>query len=620
MSREKRACWSAHSFVFSLCPLCSLWLVLFCPFAAADMSFDKLIDSPMYRLPAMPVPRVEFVFPTRAKELWLRALQRPEADMKCKAAHAIATAHRDGVKGFETTIPALLEVFDQRDQHPAVRLAVAEALIALNARQAAASFFRQAQSGDSDLRELVEPALARWDHRPARAVWLARLREPAISSRNLTLAIRCLADVREDKAVGPLREMVLSEHVAGPVRLQAARALARLRAAGLEPDAERLSGDQSRRGLVGRLVAASLLRHHGKAAVKLLQQLAGDPEPAVATPAVARLLEIDPQLLDSWIDYLLDDRNPSAARDANLRLLAVKVLHARPSAKHLHLLIVRLDDEHSGVRRAARDSLRQLAGDNKWRPQVLEETTGLLKTKRWRQVEQATVLMVQLDHKPAAGLLVKLLPFDRAEVSIAAAWGLRKLAVADTLPEVAKYVEARFKPLLSPEGPSSEARIKARQIGDHQLSQLNQFLGQQKYRPAEALLRRFIPRPANIANGPESRTAAIWALGLIHEGGAPDDLVAAVEGRLNDTRSLPPEVFYVRWMAAIALGRWKAKKAVPSLRKQYPKQYPVQGPSMLACGWALEQITGEAMHPLETIRRARREWFLIPNEPTARRK
>jgi hypothetical protein len=125
-----------------------------------ELSFDKLIDSPMYRLPALPKPRTEYTLPTGAKELWLRALQRPEADMKCKAAQAIATAHREGFKGFETTVPALLEVFDQRDQHPTVRLVVAEALIALDARQAAASFFRQAQSGSSDLRELVEPALA----------------------------------------------------------------------------------------------------------------------------------------------------------------------------------------------------------------------------------------------------------------------------------------------------------------------------------------------------------------------------------------------------------------------------------------------------------------------------
>ena len=573
------------------------------------MSFDKLIDSPMYRLPAMPVPGEEFIFPPGAKELWLRALERPEADMKCKAAHAIATAHRIGVKGFETTIPALLKVFDQPNQHPTVRLAVAEALIALNARQAAASFFQQGRSGSSDLRELVEPALARWDHRPAREVWLSRLREPITPSRKLTLAIRCLADVREDKAAEPLREIVLSERVAGPLRLQAARALALLRTSGLETDATALSSDLSRRGLVRRLAAVSLLRQHrGADAVSLLQRLTRDPEPAVAAPAVARLLEIDPQLLDAWIEYLLVDRATNAARDANLRLLAVKVLHRRPSEKHLHLLIARLDDEDSAVRLAARDTLRELAGDKKWRRQILEEATGLLKTERWRQLEQAAILLVQLDHKPAAGLLVKLLPFDRPEVSVTAAWGLRKLDVADTLPEVAKYIEAHIKPLFSGENASSKAKADALVVSDHQLSQLNQFLGQRKYRPAEPLLRRFVPKPQPPVGGAESRAAAIWALGLIHEGGAPEDLVTAIDGRLNDTTSIPPEATIVRHMAAIALGRWKAKKAIPNLRKYYGKEEP----SMLACGWALQQITGEAMRPLVPYRKGLREWFLTP--------
>src|SRR5262245_43378849 len=123
------------TFLFLLSP-CHLLMPSRC--RGVELSFDKLIDSPMYRLPALPKPRTEYTFPTGAKELWLRALQRPEADMKCKAARAIATAHREGFKGFETTIPALLEVFDQRDQHPTVRLEVAEALIVLDAREAAA--------------------------------------------------------------------------------------------------------------------------------------------------------------------------------------------------------------------------------------------------------------------------------------------------------------------------------------------------------------------------------------------------------------------------------------------------------------------------------------------------
>jgi HEAT repeat protein len=587
-----------------------LWLIL--PCRAAEPSFDKVIDSPMYRLPPMPVAHVEYTFPAGAKELWLRVLrERTEVDMKCKAAHAIATAHRDGVKGFETTIPDLLAMFDQKDQHATVLLAVAEALIALDAKQASASFFRHAQSGDSDLRELVEPALARWDHRPAREAWLSRLREPTISSRNLTLAIRCLAVVREEKAVEPLRQIVLSERVAGPVRLQAARALAELRTSGLEKDAERLCADSTRRGSAARLAAAALLRQHrGAETVALLQRLAGDSEPAVAAPAVARLLEIAPELLDPWVDSLLAGRDTSVNRDANLRLFAVQLLHRRPSEKHLHQLIGRLDDEHSGVRRAARESLRERAGNNTWRPQILKEAIGLLKTDRWRQLEQATILLARLDHKPAAPLLVRLLESERPEVSITAAWGLRKLNVADTLPGVVKHVEAHAQPLITGRPPAEAVEWQKLEVSNHRLSQLNQLLGQQKYRAAEPLLRRFIRKPAAPGLSAESRAAALWALGLIHEGPAPDDLVKEVVGRVKDTTSIPPEDERVRWMSAIALGQWKTKdKEVVAALRNY---FNATNRSLEACGWALEQITGEPVPPIPTAYRSRREWFLVP--------
>jgi HEAT repeat protein len=340
--------------------------------------------------------------------------------------------------------------------------------------------------------------------------------------------------------------------------------------------------------------------------------MARDPEPAVAAPAVARLLEIDPALLDAWLDNLLAGRDANVRRDANLRLLAVEALRHRPSEKHLRLLNARLDDEHSGVRVAARDSLAELAADKKWREQILQDATALLKTGGWRGQEQATLLVTQFDHKPAADRLVKLLTSQRAEVAIAAAWALRKLAVADTLPEIVKHIESRLKPLVSGRGPAGPTETLVFLINNHQLSQLNQLLGQLKYRPAEPLLRRFVPRPMVPAPSAEARAAAIYALGLIHEGRAPDDLVTAVEARLNDTMSLPPEEPRVRWMSAVALGRWKAKTTVPSLRKYYPNRKPSADFVNNACGWAIWQITGEVVPPADLVHTTAHDWFLIP--------
>src|SRR5258705_39967 len=83
----------------------------------------------------------------------------------------------------------------------------------------------QAQAGTGDLRDLIEPALARWDYPPARDAWLARLADPAAPQRSLTLALRGLGAVREERAADRIRTLALSDRLAGPVRQEAARAL-----------------------------------------------------------------------------------------------------------------------------------------------------------------------------------------------------------------------------------------------------------------------------------------------------------------------------------------------------------------------------------------------------------
>ena len=564
----------------------------------------EIIDSPMYRMPDVPIPPVEIVFPGGLQELWLRALARPEVEMRLRAAQTIGLAHQRGMKGLEATITPLTVALEAADERPAVRLAAAQALIALDARQAAPNLLAQAQAAEDDaaFREAVEPALARWDYRPARAMWLARLEAPASAARSFLLAIRGLGMVREDKAVPGLRALVAAEQVPGPTRLEAARALGAIRQGGLEKDAEALVLAPGPRGLVGRLAAAHLLhRHTSPAALATLARLARDPEPAVTALAVERLIEIDPKLAVPMLEHLLG----SPAVD--VRTLGAQVLFRLPTKEHLALLSGLLQDGHPEVRTKAREHLLKLAEQKEFRQQIVDEGTRVLAGQDWRGLEQAAILLAQLGHGPAGPRLVDLLSAERSEVFVTAAWALRKLAVPETLEPVRKYVEAEVGRMLA--GKATPGPKDAAGMGAHQLSQLIQLLGLQKYEPAVPQLRQFVPKRHVL--GWETRAAAIWALGLIHEGKLVPALAADIEQRLNDNAPLDAENVRVRWMAAVTLGRMRAAKALPSLKTYWSGRLTADR-LCNACGWAIQEITGTPLPAALPTRELQQNWFLVP--------
>jgi HEAT repeat protein len=564
----------------------------------------ELIDSPMYTSPDLPKPDVEWVFPEVAIKLWLAALERPEAEMKCKAADAITRAHKQGVKGLESAVARLLSLFEQPGQHPAVRLAAVRALVTMDVRQTAPRLFDHLQTVDADVRDWIEPSLARWDYRPMRAVWLGRLSQTDSRSRQLVLAMQGLAEVREEEAVAPLRKIVLSDRTETTLRMEAARALGRIRDSGMEKDAELLCKEQST--AVAHLCAVRMLdRHASQEAVQLLQRLMSDNEPAVAAAAIERLIALNARNVVPKLDSIL------ASADPQLRSLGIDALLRQPSAKHIDMLSERLDDPHPDVRGKARQALLKLAGQKPSKDRVIMKATEVLATRRWRALEQAALLLAQLDHKPAAARMLELLDFDRDEVFVAAAWGLRKLAVPETVPAVVRQIKAN-----SFASDKQAARARHPDWADIGVSQLIQFVGMQKEPSADELWRAFIPRPmgSNLTVAHESRAAAIWSLGLLHEGKELPDLESSLVQRLDDVRSIPPEDFRVRWMSAYSLGRMKTNSALPSLRMHYVNRQPSDNPVSNACGWAIEQITGEKMAAPQTVRKPQRDWFLIPRK------
>jgi len=580
------------------------------PIAARLRDVKPVVDSPMFTDPELIVPDPRIVFSPQLKTLWLKAIARPEADLQRQAADAVSRAQRMGMKRLADCVPALVEVLDSPDSHPVARLAAARALAILDARQTAPSLFKHLAAESLAFAQIAEPALARWDYRPMRKVWIDRL--PVRDTRRglLSLAIRSLAVVNETGAAPKLEELAADSSAAPQMRLEAARALGRLRSSGLYDRAFALAADKSSRHLIDRLVAAHLLRRHtGDPVQALLRELALDSEPSVSAVALERLLSIDPLLILPIVDRLLP------RRDANVRVLAAAVLAAHPVASSIKTLGPLLNDPHPGNRAFVRESLRRFTSKPKLDPLVRAEAMRVLQLDDWRGQEQSALLLGQLDHKPAAKRLIVLLDSRRPEVMLATAWALRKLAIPQTLPAMLAKATRETVGRRRAGGKGKKGGGQPPDGTNEQVVQLFQAFGQMKYAPAAPLLRQCVPKAAPFHL--DQRTAAVWSLGFIDHGRGKAELASQLAGRLADAFGMFPEFEPVRRMSAVSLGRLKAKEQLATLRRFYKNDGPETAVG-LGCRWAIREITGETL-PGPTIRKSfQTRWFLIPlEEPKA---
>lgn len=539
------------------------------------------VDDVMRQDPRIEFPEPRKVFRKGFTPLWRQALDHSEADLKRQAIEAVIRARRKGMPDLEKFTDPLLRIVQSSEEHPLVRRAAARALIALDVRRAAPVLLRRAQEGGRPVAQVVEPVLARWDYGPAREVWLRRLENTHAPRILRKLAMRGLGTIGERKATPHLLTSASDASLAADLRLEAGRALGQIETDGLVKTARRLAADKSSAALVDRLVAASLLaRHQGNETEALLRELAVDPQPAVGGIALRRLLELDASQVVTVADKTID------SPDANVRLLTARGLAARPSRQHVTRLRPLLDDPHPRNRGEVREALYKLATEHGLRAGVIDEAMRMLNTERWRGLEQSALLLGTFDHEPSADRLLELLEFPRPEVSITAAWALRRLAVRGTLGPMLQHAERQAD--LAADPASARRDTLAGITGE--LSQLFQAFGSMRYKPAEPLLRRFIPKGTAFAI--ESRAAAIWALGHLHAGSPEAGLSTQLKERLADVDSLMPEAPPVRRMAAVTLGRMQARDALTTLRRFYELE-TANSEVGYACGWAVHRITGE---------------------------
>jgi hypothetical protein len=79
--------------------------------------------------------------------------------------------------------------------------------------------------------------------------------------------------------------------------------------------------------------------------------------------------------------------------------------------------------------------------------------------------------------------------------------------------------------------------------------------------------------------------------------------VGQFEERLKDVpkRMDPGEDWRVRRMSAVSLGRMKSNSSLKTL-KSFHQKVPTLDPVSHACGWAIQELTGEAPPPPGTVK------------------
>jgi len=576
--------------VFSL--LTTRDAVAFDPFAEYDLV--------MYERPGFPVAEVEEFFSPGLKPLWIKALKRPDAELQRMVIDTIAIAHQRGLSGLDEIRPELVALLQAPDQSTDIIRSAASALIAMDSQQDADLLAKVASERNATVSQIVEPALAKWKSPAMLDVWLARISDSSSSNMLLLLAINGLGELESTAASAALKTKVQKSMTSIGVRMASARALGKIHTDGLVDLATVLAAQDSKPKELGSLLAIEVLnRHADTAASTLVASLLTNPSSVVQAEALGQLYKMDPLL----IERQGKDKEFFQSPDVNVRTWGARSIVATANVKRIGALSTLLDDVNPALRREVARGLIQLAGNSKVRDEVLARVSEILAGNSWRGCEQACVVLTRLDHKPAGQRMVALLSHERGEVRVATAWGLTQLRIKEHLPAMLKHAQSVYNQF------SSEKMNDGMPGYSLQVAHLFIAFGDQQYGEAESLLRAYLPKRFEL--GYQSRPAAVWALGLIHEGAPKEDLVGILLDRFNDVASMIPETDEVRQMCAISFGRMRAEAVIPELRK-YSNGLSLSG---RACAWAMEKLSGEVPRSIPQSRSEIEDWFLSPIPP-----
>lgn len=488
--------------------------------------------------------------------LFIRVLEEPgDPEVLYHAAQSLARIAGSEGRDISAALPVLrqklTEPADSRTHH-----ACAVALVAADDRAAASILLEQLQTADESERLVIEPALARWGNQNVTAVWQQRLSDPRATTVSYRLATQGVAALGVTEAVPVLADRAGDVSVPFGKRAASADALSQLDAArGRDVAAPLMTGS-----LQDRLICVRLLAAPDRSSTQELARLCSDPQDAVAAAAWEAVFRLDSELLLPLLD------EGRRHRDAVVRITAARTMELYANPERTRWLDELTNDVHLQVRNIGRDMLRQVAEEHAdLHDQIVAQAVDRLHgdAEEWQGIEQALLLLGQLEQTTFSPDCLPLLRHPRPEVYVTAAWLIHLFpddAVRDDLETVVREQEGRLARF--------EADTDFANVG-LQVGLLFHYFGLQRDPGIDDLLEAQFSK--TVAGGPEKRGAAMWALGLIHEHESDSPLVAKFVDRMTDTEGLDPEHIIVRRLSALSLGRLRAMSAVPTLLSRMSK-------------------------------------------------
>jgi hypothetical protein len=553
--------------------------------------------------PAFNLPAMETYWSDESQQAWMRCLVIDESDLRREAAGTIVIAIKKGMTPIGEFAPPLSSILADSKEMPATRLAAAQALIACDFRDSAGTLEGQLESVPMSVRLVWEPALARWDYRPARELWLETVKAGHSDSALYRLAIESLGQVGEKRATALLSDLVLSaKGTKLSDRFAAVDALARVSPEmALEISTTMLAanpgdptkGARSEERLIGvRLLAAQ----DSEEAIKLLDEYADDGWNVVKGEALRGLVRTAPQLVVARAAEGI--RDP----DANIRAATVAALATSHTPDSVAMLAFCMKDRVPSIRTAARNHLLELATDESLFASVVAESEKVVNEEVWQGLEQSMLVLTKLQQRQVKQRLFALLDSPRDEVRVTSAWSLKLMAEKDWAPELLDALQKQIEEL------QSVPRFQT----IYSMAHLVEAMGMLKYGESISVLRTMIPKSAPFH--PQIRSGAIWSLGHLLEGNIDAGIVSEIESRLDDGSSFPAEYMTVRSTSAVALGQMNSAGSVELLRKWARSE----GPSTTLgtkSDWAISRITGEPRTAPIPAKMSIGGWFVEPALP-----